>query len=154
MLREMPMKSANGRKCGAGRREAGEEPERTQHAEQIREQDADLADEDGGAGLLLQLGDVEFHANDEHEQANANLAEHTEGAERGRRKHQLEEAGPQPAEQGGSEQDAGDHFSDDGRLPRLAHQAAADAGGEDDEDELHEQPGERVLEVLAQVGQE
>ena len=66
----------------------------------------------------------------------------------------MEEARPKPAEQGRSEQDAGDHFSDDGRLPRFAHQAAADAGGQDDEDELNEQPGERVLEVLAQVGQE
>ena len=59
----------------------------------------------------------------------------------------------QPSKRG-AEQDAGDHFSDDGRLPRFVHQAAANAGGQDDEDELDEQPGERVLEVLAQVGQE
>jgi hypothetical protein len=139
MLIEMPMKSANARESSAGRREAGEEPERGQHAQQIREEDADLADEYGGAGLQFQLGDVQFHADDEHEEADADLAEHAQGAEGSRRKDHLEEAGPKPAHQRGAEQDAGDHFTYDGRLPRFAHQAAANAGSQDDKNELHEQ---------------
>ena len=104
--------------------------------------------------MLLQLCNVQLHPNDEHEKADPNLAEHPQRAERFRRKDQLEEAGPQPPEQGGPEQDAGEHFTDHSRLPRFVHQAAADPGRQNDEDELDEQPGERVLEILAQVGQE
>ena len=82
------------------------------------------------------------------------MAEHAQGPEGSRRKDHLEEAGPKPAHQRGAEQDAGDHLTYDGRLTRFAHQAAANAGSQDDKNELHEQTSERVLEVLAQVGQE
>ncbi len=76
------------------RSQSGEEKERSDHAEEIREEDADLADQNGGAGLLFELLEVQFHADDKHEEANPDLAQEAKRAQGRRREDKLKQVRP------------------------------------------------------------
>ena len=87
----------------------------------------------------------------EHEEDDADLAEQAERAERGGGEEERLRLRPEPAEQRGAEQDAGDHLADDGRLAQAAEEPADEPRRDDDDHHLQQQQRQRVMEVVAQL---
>ena len=102
-----------GDKGGSGPGEfADREPARGPPQE-IGDDDAGMADDHDRVRLPQQVFYLEFHADGEHEEADADLAEELEGAQGRGREDELEGMRRNPAKERGTEQDARDHFSDD-----------------------------------------
>ena len=133
-----------GNERGSRLGEMAVEKKREYHAEKIRDDDAGVADNHGGVRPVAQPGNIELHADGEHEEADADLAEEAKGAEGGGSKDELECAGREEAEEGRAEEDAGDHFSNDGGLAAAGEDPACGAGGGDDDEKLKEEAGEGV----------
>jgi len=66
----------------------------------------------------------------------------------------MEEPWPKPPKQGGAQHDAGQHFSDHGRLADSMDQAPAHSSGEDNQDQLNEKTGERILNIFPQIAEQ
>jgi hypothetical protein len=86
-----------------------------------------------------------------HEQADANLAEQPERAERRRGKNKMKKVRPHPAKQRRPQQNARYHLTHHGRLADSLRQHAAPACRQEDQNQLDEQSRERVLQILAQI---
>ena len=70
------------------------EQQRRQHAEEIGEQDADVAHEHGRVRFLPEMAEVQLQAHDKHEQAHADLAEQLQDRQRFKRKNDARSGRP------------------------------------------------------------
>ena len=85
-------------------------------------------DDNGGVGFLAHVGDIEFHADGKHKEANADLAEKLERPQGAGREDELERAGRKKAEEGRTEQNAGGHLANDKWLPAAGRRPSPPGG--------------------------
>jgi len=77
--------------------------------------------------LTLQFFGIDSQTHQEHEDHNADLAQRIQEAQAGRWKQVGRSARRQPSQQRRPQQNAGEHFTHDARLPKLAEEAAHQA---------------------------
>ena len=94
-------------------------------AEGQRHQDAAEADADDRVSGVAEGAEIEFDADQEQEREQGEVAEGRDDREGGGRQEVVRDAGGEPAQQGGAEQDADEDLADDGRLAESADGPAA-----------------------------
>ena len=143
MLIATAVKSANtiGGTCAGG--EPLVQVERQHDPQAERHRDAGVADDDSGARPLAQPADVELHADREHEQDHAELAEELQERKRRRREEGGLDRGKPPTEERRPEQNARGHLADDGGLTELPEEHAGAARDRDDDQELEQEEEDR-----------
>ncbi len=87
----------------------------------------------------LELARIHRQPHEQHQEQYAELPERVQSAGTAGRKHERECAGRDPSEQRGSQEDARHHLADDEGLTELMEECPNDAGGEQDQRELHHQ---------------
>jgi hypothetical protein len=104
---------------------------------------ADERDRDRDFGVAAKEGKVDFEADEEQEQGEANVGDEVEVRDALRREDVAREAG-HAAEGGRADQDSGDDFGNDARLAEVAECEVQEAREGDDDERLGDEEHERV----------
>ncbi len=104
-------------------------------------EDACAAGGDGGSALMVELRVVEFHADEEEKEDEADGGEEFELRQGGLREEVGGKMRGEASEDRRTDQDAADDLTDDARLPELPGEAAADDGDQQHDGHLEQQQG-------------
>src|SRR4029434_7803437 len=93
----------------------------------------------------------EFHPDREHEKADTDLTEESQGLKGRRSENALERLRSEEPEEGRPKQNASDHFAYHGRLTDADGKPARDAGHGNDDEDLEKETTKRIRAVLIQI---
>ena len=132
------------------RPELGIDPICEHQPEKKRHDDARVADDERLARLTAHDAQIELHTDHEHEQHQADLADHVQRHERRRLEQELERAGKEMAQHGRPQHDSGHDLADHAGLTEILEQIGKDPDGNQNCYDLQQQQRHRVRQVRRQ----
>ena len=132
------------------RSELGIDPICEHQPEKKRHDDARVADDERLARLTAHDAQIELHTDHEHEQYQADLADHVQRHERRRLEQELERAGKEMAQHGRPQHDSGHDLADHAGLTEILEQIGKDPDGNQNRYDLQQQQRHRVRQVRRQ----
>ena len=132
------------------RPELGIDPICEHQPEKKRHDDARVADDERLARFTAHDAQIELHTDHEHEQHQADLADHVQRHERRRLEQELERAGKEMAQHGRPQHDSGHDLADHAGLTEILEQIGKDPDGNQNRYDLQQQQRHRVRQVRRQ----